>query len=301
MSRIAPRPKAFPATVAASIGHSEAAAGLGLLAPNLVWLGFFMAGPLVLLAIISLHAYAPGTGIIPVWRLDNYIAFFTNSYYRDVLLNSLVLGTVVTLLCIVLGYPLAYALSRASGWSRSVLYFLILLPLLTSAVVRTFGWMILLSNNGVINKSLMSLGIIESPIRLMYNMTGVVVALTEVLLPFMVLALDTALLNINPSLYEAARNLGARATRIFLQVTLPLTLPGVVSGSVLVFTLAISSFVTPSLVGGPRFKVMPSVIYQQSVFLSNWPLGAAIAFVMLFTILALLVIAFRLLGQKAES
>lgn len=267
------------------------AGGWLLLAPNLVWLLFFMAGPLALLFVISLYGYVPGRGIVETVRIDNYTRFILDPAYRDVLLNSLILGVEVTLVCIVLAYPLAFTLSRTRGWLRSFLYFLVLLPLLTSAVIRTFGWMILLSNNGFINKTLMAMGLIESPVRLMYTLPGVVVALSEVLLPFMVLALDTALLNISPAIYEAARNLGARPARIFFRITLPLTLPGIVSGSVLVFTLAISAFVTPNLVGGPRVKVMPGTIYQQSVFLSDWPFGAAIGFVMLLAILALLMAA----------
>ena len=267
------------------------AAGWVLLGPNILWLLVFMAGPLGLLFVISLYGYVPGRGLIETWRIDNYTRFLFDPAYRDVLLNSLILGFAVTLVCVVLAYPLAYTLSRTRGWLRSILYFLVLLPLLTSAVIRTFGWMILLSNNGFINRTLMALGVTDAPIRLMYTLTGVVVALAEVLLPFMVLALDTAFLNINPNVYEAAQNLGAKRARIFFRITLPLTLPGMVSGAVLVFTLAISAFVTPSLVGGPKIKVMPGTIYQQSVFLSDWPFGAAIGFIMLIAILALLMAA----------
>jgi putative spermidine/putrescine transport system permease protein len=132
----------------------------------------------------------------------------------------------------------------------------------------------------------------------MYSLPGVVIALTEVLMPFMVLALDAALLNIAPQIYEAARNLGAGRARIFFRITLPLSMPGIVSGSVLVFTLAISAFVTPNLIGGPKIKVMPTMIYQQALFLLNWPFGAAIAFVMLFAILTLLVGAMKVSERR---
>ena len=125
-----------------------------------------------------------------------------------ILWRSLGMAVQVTLWCLILGFPLAYMLSRLRGWSRALLYFTILMPLLTSAVVRTFGWMILLSNNGFLNKTLISLGLTEAPIPMMYRMTGIVIALVEVLLPFMVLALDAALLNIDRQLYDAARNLG---------------------------------------------------------------------------------------------
>ena len=268
-----------------------------LLAPNVLWLAMFMAGAVVMLAGISLHVYQAGKGILDEWTIQNYVQFLSDPFYRDVLWRTLALGAWTTAGCLILGFPLALLLSRLRGMRRSVLYFVLLLPLLTSAVVRTFGWMILLGNNGFINKSLIALGVVDDPIRMMYSMTGIVIALVEVLLPFMVLALDAALLNIDPHLYEAAQNLGARRARVFARITLPLVLPGIVSGSVLVFTLAVSAFVTPSLIGGPRIKLMSTLIYQQSMGLLNWPFGGAIAFVMLFTILALFVLTFRLTAR----
>ena len=272
-----------------------------LLSPNVLWLALFMVGPIVMLGTISLHGYEAGKGILDSWTLENYAKFLGDEFYRDILWRTLSLGAMTTVGCILLGFPLAFLLSRLRGVRRSILYFVLLLPLLTSAVVRTFGWMILLGNNGFINRTLIEVGLIDDPIRMMYSMTGIVIALVEVLLPFMVLALDAALLNIDSQLYEAAQNLGARRTRIFLRVTLPLALPGIVSGSVLVFTLAVSAFVTPSLIGGPRIKLMATLIYQQSMGLLNWPFGGAIAFVMLFTILALFVFTFRLTSNPRTA
>jgi len=272
-----------------------------LLAPNAFWLALFMLGPIVLLGAISLHGYRAGVGILDTWSLENYTKFLEDPFYRDVLWRTLWMGGLTTAACLLLGFPLAFSMARLRGFRRSVLYFVLLLPLLTSAVVRTFGWMILLGNNGFINRTLIALGVIDDPVRMMYSITGIVIALVEVLLPFMVLALDAALLNIDPHLYEAARNLGARKARIFFQVTLPLVVPGIVSGSVLVFTLAVSAFVTPSLIGGPRIKVMATLIYQQSMGLLNWPFGAAIAFVMLVTILLLFVLTFRLTAGRRTA
>jgi putative spermidine/putrescine transport system permease protein len=272
--------------------------GVPLVLPNLVWLALFMVGPLLVLFLISLRGYEAGQGIQDRWTLDHYVAFLTDPYHLGILLRTLRLGIEVTAWCLLLGFPMAYGLSRLRGTARAMLYFIVLLPLLTSAVVRTFGWMIVLSNNGFINRTLMDLGLIEDPIRFMYGMAGIVLALTQVLLPFMVLALDAALLNIDPRIYEAARNLGAGRLRIFLQVTLPLTVPGILSGSVLVFTLAVSAFVTPSLIGGPRVPVMATLIYQQGMSLLNWPFGGAIAFVMLATVVLLFLLALRLSRQE---
>ena len=260
-----------------------------LIAPNFIWLLLFMAGALFVLGVMSFRGYEPGgRGILETWELTHYTAFLSDPFFLNVLWRSLVISTAVTLVCIVLAFPLAYWLSRLRGTARAILYLAVLIPLLTSAVVRTFGWMILLANNGFLNKSLIAIGITDSPIRMMYNEVGIIIALAEVLLPFMVLALDAALLNIDRQLYDAARNLGAGAVRIFWQVTLPLSMPGVVSGSVLVFSLAISAYVTPALIGGPRVPVMSTTIYQQGIALLNWPFGAAIAFILLATLIVLL-------------
>jgi putative spermidine/putrescine transport system permease protein len=273
--------------------------GAGALAlPNLAWLLLFMLGPLLTLFAISFRGYEAGRGIQDTWTIAHYLSFLADPYHLEILGRTMRLGLVVTLWCLLLGYPLAYGLSRLRGFARALLYFVVLLPLLTSAVVRTFGWMILLSNNGFLNRTLMDLGLTDGPIRFMYSMDGIIVALVQVLLPFMVLALDAALLNIDPRVIEAARNLGAGTVRVFVQVTLPLSVPGMLSGSVLVFTLAVSAFVTPSLIGGPRVPVMATLIYQQGMSLLNWPFGGAIAFVMLATVIALFLIAMRLGRQE---
>jgi putative spermidine/putrescine transport system permease protein len=291
--------RAGPALPARRAALAAALRPWALLGPNLLWLGLFMAAPLSLLLVISFKGYEAGRGIVDLWQVANYVRFLSDPFYRQVLLDTLLLGFEVTAVALVVGFPVALSLSRARGWQRGALYFAVLMPLLTSVVARTFGWMILLGNNGFINRTLIAAGLISAPVRLMYSQTGVVIALAEVLLPFMILALDAALLNISPSLYEAARNLGAGPARIFLRITVPLTMPGVISGSLLVFTLTISAFVTPSLIGGGRVKVMPTLIYQQAMTILDWPFGAAIAFILLFTILILTTVGLRLAERRA--
>jgi hypothetical protein len=150
-----------------------------------------------------------------------------------------------------------------------MLNLVIFIPLITSAVVRTFGWMILLSNNGALNASLKAIGIIDGPLALLYTELGIVIALAEVLLPFMVLALDAALLNIDVHLYDAARSLGASRLRMLVQVTIPLAAPGIVSESILVFMMSVSAYVTPALVGGPQVPVMSTMIGQGSALVGQ--------------------------------
>jgi putative spermidine/putrescine transport system permease protein len=259
-----------------------------LVAPNLAWMLLFLMGAVGLLAVMSLRGYeAGGRGILDTWELTHYVAFLSDPSYLGIRGRSVWVAFVTTLCCIVLGFPLAYLLSQARGTFRAILYMCILLPLLTSTVVRTFGWMVLLSNNGMLNQTLTSWGLIEQPVQFMYSNLGIIIALTEVFLPFMVLALDAALLNIDKNLYDAARNLGAGTARIFFKITLPLTYPGVISGSILVFSLSVSAYVTPSLIGGARNPVMATLIYQQGVSLLNWPFGAAIAFILLATVMVL--------------
>ncbi len=287
--------------VAASRRRTTLAPGFALLVPNLLWIVLFLAGPLFLLGQVSLHRYVPGQGILPVWQLGNYARVLGDTLFYRVLVNTLVLGAWVTATCAVLGYPLAVVLVRAKGAARVLLYFAIVIPLLTSAVTKTFGWTILLSNRGVVNQALVGLGVTDGPVKLMYTLTGAVIALTQVLLPFMTLALAAALENIEPAVYEAARNLGGRPARIFLRITLPLSLPGLVSGAVLVFTLAVSAYVTPRLVGGPTVKVVSVAIYEQAMVLLDLPLGAALSFLLLLIVLLLFVATLRLARRHGAA
>jgi putative spermidine/putrescine transport system permease protein len=205
--------------------------------------------------------------------------------------QAVFLGLAVTLLTLVIGYPLAYYLARTRSRWRHWLTILVVFPLLLNLVVRTFGWMTLLANRGVINLTLMDMGWTEAPIRLMFNFTGLVIGLTHIFLPFMVLVLIAAIQNIDRDLEDAARVLGANWGTSFVKVTLPLSLPGILSGSILVFVLTISALVTPRLLGGPTYKVMSTLIYDQFLQLLNWPLGSAMALVLAALVLAMILLS----------
>jgi putative spermidine/putrescine transport system permease protein len=195
-------------------------------------------------------------------------------------MRTLVISVLVTVLCLAIAFPVAYHLARTQTRLRGLLFACILSPLLVSAVIRCYGWIIILANNGVINAGLKQWGLIERPVPLMYNEFGVVVGLVHIYLPFMVLPLLGAMQGINPSLEEAAQSLGARRLTVMRRVVMPLAMPGVQSGATLVFILAASAYVTPVVLGGSRVKLMTPMVVQQLAETFLWPFGAALAIVL---------------------
>jgi len=260
-----------------------------LLGPLVVLLVVFFSAPLVLMLITSFARESFGQ---VTWQptLQQYARFFSDTFYLGVLGDTLVLGAIATVAALLMGYPLAWHLARTRSRLKPFLLVLVLSPLLVGIVIRCYGWMILLADRGLINATLIEHGWIRKPLPLMYNRFGVTVALLHVFLPFMVLSLTGVLKRLDPHLLEAAMTLGASPARAFLEVTLPLSLPGILAGSLLVFSLAISSFVVPILLGGFKVQVLPMIIYEQMLSVFDWPFGAANAFVLLA--LCVLLIAF---------
>jgi len=255
-------------------------AWLLLALPLAVFVGFFLA-PLASLFVLSFFGFDRVTGQLGGVTLSNYTKFLGDPFYLAILWRTLKIGLLVTAVALALGYPVAYYLSRARGRRRAYLMLGILAPLLVSVVVRSFGWLVILGPNGLINSTLVTLGVIDGPLRLLYTETAIVVGLTHVFLSFMVLSIAAALDRIDPALIRAAQNLGANGRQTFLRIVLPLSLPGVAAGGLIVFTLSTSAFITPALLGGPRVKVMSFLAYQQTLLLSDWPYGSAIAFILL--------------------
>jgi putative spermidine/putrescine transport system permease protein len=271
-------------------------AGLLLLGPYVLLLAVFFAAPLVLMLATSVSRQSFGAfherASSAQWPVTfhHYARFFSDGFYLGVLWDTLVLGAVVTVVSLLLGYPLAYHLARTRSRWKPLLIVCILSPLLVGIVIRCYGWMILLADRGLINATLMERGWITKPLPLMYNTFGVTIALVHVFLPFMILSLTGVLKRIDPHLLEAAQTLGASRARSFLEVTLPLSLPGILAGSLLTFSLAISSFVVPILLGGFKVQVLPMIVYEQILSVFDWPFGAANAFVLLVISIALIAV-----------
>ena len=266
--------------------------------PRLAWpLGAFLAilfvVPLLLLAGLSLQT--PG-GL----GFGQYAKFLGDGFSLSVLAGTMRLGAEVTVACLVLGFPLAWVHARSPAWVRSLLILVVLLPLLTSVVVRTFAWIVVLGRQGIVNTALQSAGLIGSPLRLLYTEGGLVAALAQVQMPLMVLPLIAALSRIGPDLPDAAGLLGAGAWRVFATVTLPLALPGIVAGCLLTFTAAVTAFITQSLVGGGQMLFMPAYVLQQALALGDMPFASAISMIFLLAVL-LVVAALTALGRRAGA
>jgi putative spermidine/putrescine transport system permease protein len=251
-----------------------------------VLLGFFIL-PMIFVVIASLQ-----TGQEVASGISRYALFFTDSYFQIILLRTLWIALVVVLCSLALGYPVAYWLVRTESRFRMLFRALVFFPLITSSIVRTFGWIILLSSNGFVNNILAALGLGE--VQFLYRSSGIIIGLTHVLLPFMILTLMGALSNINPALEQASRSLGASPWRSFRRIVLPMSIPGVIAGALLVFALSTSAFVTPALLGGVQAPVMATLIYRQAVVAYDLPSAAATAMLLLAITVVLVASYYRI-------
>jgi putative spermidine/putrescine transport system permease protein len=258
-------------------------ASLLLALPTLGLLIAFLLLPYLNMVVMSFRTPSTRDVFAPGFTAANYLEALLDPdfYYLRILWNTMTLGVMVTAICLVLGYPVAYHLARSRSRFKGILYACILSPLLVGVVVRCYGWIIILANNdGLINNSLRSLGLVKTYLPLMYNTFGVSVGLVHIFLPFMILPVLGAIQSIDPALEEAAQSLGASRFRTMLRVVLPLSLPGVQAGTVLVFVLTISSYVIPILLGGFKVMIMPTLVVQQLLDAMLWPFGAALAFLL---------------------
>lgn len=226
------------------------------------------------------------------FSLEHYERMAATPLYLTILLRTLRTAAIVAVITLALGYPVAYAMTRLSGWKLAAAFALVLLPLWTSVLVRSFAWTVLFQRNGLINGLLTQIGITDEPIRLLYTEGAVWLAMAHILLPFQILPIYATLRGIPVDLPRAAQSLGASNASVFARVVLPLSLPGVAAGTVLVFILSLGFFVTPALVGGPTSLMISTLIGQQVTQLFNWPFAGALSMVLL-SVTIVLVIAFN--------
>jgi putative spermidine/putrescine transport system permease protein len=260
-------------------------------------LGIFFVGfvlvPMLLLAYVSLFEDMEMTR----HGFSQYIKFLSDGFNLGILGSTLLLGLKVSILCTLLGFPLAYLYVQIPGRWQGPLMLLIVLPLLTSSVVRTFAWVVILGRQGIVNTAMANLGWIQEPVKLLYTPGAVAVALAQIELPLMVLPLITALMNCDRNLRDASLALGAGHWRTFWKITVPLSMPGLLAGGLLVFASSVSAFVTQTLVGGGQQIFMPYYMYQQAIQANNYPFAAAIAMLLLVCVLAV-VVTVNALGRR---
>jgi len=251
-----------------------------------VMLAFFLA-PLANTLKNSFHPYSRTRGVdATVFILDHYIKILTDSYYLDILVRTLRISLIVTLICVVVGYAISYYLANSSRRVQTIFILTYLTPWFVSMIVKAFGWTLLLAPHGYVNKIILWAGLVKSPLPLMWSEIGIVIGLVHAFLIFAILSILTCLIGQDPTLRSAAADLGANEWQTFRKVTLPLSLPGILVGSVIVFTLSMSAFVNPTVLGGKRFMMMSNLAYNQSVVMLNWPLGAAIGILLMLLTVA---------------
>ncbi|MBV8840476.1 MAG: ABC transporter permease [Alphaproteobacteria bacterium] len=281
--------------------RSNALTAAGLVGPATIYVGIGVVIPLAILFRYSLNAFVPGKFMVDALTVESYVKFFTDGYYIAVLLRTIRVSLVTTVICLLLGFPLAYVLARTQTRFKSLLVMLVVLPLFIGNAVRAAGWMVAFGNKGLVNASLMGIGAISQPIEIMFTETAVIIGIAAVNLPFMVLTLQSVIEGINRSVEEAAFNLGATPWRMAERVLFPLAMPGVLAGTILTFILAMNAYATPVLLGGPRFQMMGPLVYNQFVQQNNWPFGGAIAFILMIGTLILTLTANLLVQRRYRS
>lgn len=260
-----------------------------LLAPILILNAAVFLAPILNLMRIAFNEALPGGGIGPGFTLDNWVKLAEDDYIFWVVMRSIGMSLLVTLLTLLCSYPIALYLHRSSGAWRTFLLVLVVSPLLTSAVVRTYGWIAMLADAGLVNSALRLVGL--GPYRLLYNATGIVIGLTEILMPYMILSLLAGFGRLDPRCEEAALTLGATPARVFRRIILPLTAPGIALGCLLCFVLSVSSFITPRILGGGRVFLLATEIYDQAIVTLNWP-GAGTLSILVLAIFGLALVVY---------
>ncbi|WP_160687577.1 ABC transporter permease [Clostridium sp. C2-6-12] len=267
--------------------------------PVSAWMILLVAIPFIYVFIMSFMKKGAYGGVVLGFTLDNFIQVF-DPLYLKVFGESLIISAFTTIVCILIAYPFTYFIAQKTTIKKTVFMAMVIVPFLVSSLIRLFGWINLLRKDGIINSILIKWGIIQEPLQLVYNTTGVMIGLVYMLLPFMILPLYSSIEKLDKSLLEACSDLGAKPAKAFLKVTLPLTMPGVFAGGILVFIPALGYFFVTDLLGGNKTQVIGNVIRNQFITARNWPLGSAIS-IFLIVITLLLVWLYQKSGGNMDD
>ena len=260
-----------------------------------------LIGPMIYLARISLNRYDAAQMMAEALTAENYVKAIADPYYRGVMATTLIVALTCTAVTLILGFPAGYWIARMQSRWKSLVTVLTLVPLLVGNVVRVAGWVGLLGNEGIVNVALQALRLTSGPVKILYTPGAVILGTVAVVLPYMILTLASVIEAIPRNVEEAASNLGASAGTMFRRVVWPLALPGVAAGCTLVFILCMNTFATAVLLGGSQFKMMAPAVYDQFSKGSNWPFGAALAFILLIATLSLTIVGSAMLGGRSRD
>lgn len=265
---------------------------------GIVYLLFLLA-PISFFLSMSFFKYDAFALYVPAFTGENFARVLSDNYYREIIFRTLKIAFLTSLFSLLLGYPLAYYLARSNTRWRGVLMFLVIAPLMSGVIVRTYGWIVLLGQDGSVNKLLMWVGLIDDPLKILNTEAAVLVALVHILMPYMVFPLFSSLAAQDPDVERAAGTLGAGRIRTFIEVTLPLSRIGILMGAALVFTLAAGSVVTPALLGGKDVQMLGQQIYDLVLSTLNWPMASAVAFILVICQFVIIALYFR--GGRRET
>ena len=271
-----------------------------LIGPATLFIALCLLAPLAILLRYSLNEFVPTRKMmVEALTIANYVKFFTDPYYTTILGTTVRIAVTVTVACLIIGFPLAYVVARSQSRFKHLLIIAIVLPLFVGNAVRAAGWMVVFGSKGFFNSTLMDFGLIAQPFEIMFTEKAVIIGIIAVNLPFMVLSLQSVIESIDRAVEEAAYSLGAPPATMFRRVLWPLALPGILAGTILTFILAMNAYATPFLLGGPLFKMMAPVIYNEFTQKTNWPFGGAIAFILMAVTLSLTIAANLILQRRA--
>lgn len=270
-----------------------------LLFPIITYSLLLIILPLIYIFFISFMKSDSYGGIIYTFNINNYIEIF-NIVYVKVFLKSFIIATISTFICILISYPFTYFISQKKGYIKNVLITLVMIPFLTNSLIRTYGWIILLRKYGLINETLLSLGIIKTPFNLMYNNLSIIIGMVYTLLPFMILPLYSSMEKINPKVIDAASDLGASKIKTFFEIIIPYTKTGLFNGIIMVFIPCLGYFFISDLLGGGKLMILGNLIKNQFLTARNWPFGASISIAMLIVSYILVKIYKRLGGNMDD-
>ncbi len=270
-----------------------------VLVPSIAWLAFLFIVPLMIVFVYSFLQRGTYGNIEYIFTLNNYVHVLDPLYLKPVL-RSIYVATLNTILCLLLGYPLAYFISNQPEYKKNFYLFLVMLPFWTNFLVRTYSWMIILRTEGLLNNLLIRLHLIQEPLTLLFTEKAVMLGLVYSYLPFMVLPLYASIEKLDHSFIDAAKDLGANPWKTFLKIILPLTRPGIISGSVIVFVPSMGAFIIPDLLGGAKNLMIGNLIKDQFLSARDWPFGSALSFLLMLVVLILLMIYIRM-GMPDEA